>query len=97
MQEMQKFGLMQGLIPGLGRFPWSRKWQHTPVFLPGKSYGQRSLVGCRPWGHKESDMTERLSTHTWSKESHSLKNEEQNQNDILNSESIFKVIINQGI
>ena len=35
-----------------------RKWHPTPVFLPGKSHGQRSLVGYSPWGHKESDMTE---------------------------------------
>ena len=35
-----------------------RKWQPTPVFLPGESQGQRSLVGCRLWGHTESDMTE---------------------------------------
>ena len=35
-----------------------KKWQPTPVFLPGKSHGQRSLVGNSPWGHKESDMTE---------------------------------------
>ena len=41
----------QGSIPGLGRFPWRRKWQPTPVFLPGKSHGWRSLVGCSPWGH----------------------------------------------
>ena len=38
-------------------------WQPTPVFLPGKSYGQRSLVGCSPWGHKELDMTQQLSLH----------------------------------
>ena len=37
---------------------WRRKWQHTPVFLPGESHGQRSLVGCSPWGRTESDMTE---------------------------------------
>jgi len=37
------------LIPELGRFPWRRAWQPTPVFLPGKSHGQRSLAG--PWGH----------------------------------------------
>ena len=37
---------------------WRRKWQPTPVFLPGKSHGRRSLVGYSPWGHKESDMTE---------------------------------------
>ena len=39
-----------------------KKWQPTPVCLPGKSYGQRSLVGYSPQGHKESDITERLST-----------------------------------
>ena len=33
-----------------GRFPWGRKWQPTSVFLPGKSHGRRSLVGCSPWG-----------------------------------------------
>ena len=37
-----------------------RQWHPTPVLLPGKSHGQRSLVGCSPWGHKESDMTEQL-------------------------------------
>ena len=37
---------------------WRRKWQPTPVFLPGESQGLRSLVGCRLWGHPESDMTE---------------------------------------
>ena len=41
----------------------TRKWQPTAVFLPGKSCGQRSLVGCRPWDCKESDTTEQLSTH----------------------------------
>ena len=40
--------------------PWRRKWQPTPVFLPGKFHGQRSLVGYSPWGHKELDTTERL-------------------------------------
>ena len=37
---------------------WRRKWQPTPVFLPGESQGQRSLVGCRLWGRAESDTTE---------------------------------------
>ena len=41
--------------------PWRKKWQPTPVFLPEKSQGQRSLVGYSPWGHKDSDMTEWLS------------------------------------
>ena len=42
-----------------------RKWQPTPAFLPGASHGQRSLASYRPWGHKQSDTTERL-THTHS-------------------------------
>ena len=42
---------------------WRRKWQPTPVFLPGESHGWRSPVGCSPWGHSESDRTERLHFH----------------------------------
>ena len=38
--------------------PWKRKWQPTPVFLPGKSHGQRGVAGYSLWGHKESDTTE---------------------------------------
>ena len=49
----------QGLIPGSGRFPWRRKWQAIPVFLPGEFHGQRSLAGYSPWGYKESDTTKR--------------------------------------
>ena len=41
---------------------WRRQWHPTPVLLPGKSHGQRSLVDCSPWGCKEPDMTEPLST-----------------------------------
>src|SRR5574341_982028 len=40
-----------------------RQWQPTPVLLPGKSHGRRSLVGCSPWGRKELDMTEQLHFH----------------------------------
>ena len=39
---------------------WRRKWQPIPVFLPGESHGWRSLLGCSPWGHTESDMTEAI-------------------------------------
>ena len=42
---------------------WRRQWQPTPVLLPGKSHGWRSLVGCSPWGLEESDMSERLHFH----------------------------------
>ena len=47
-------------VSGAGKIPWSRKWQPTPVFSPGKFHGQRSLACCSPWGCKESDMSERL-------------------------------------
>ena len=42
------------------KIPWRRKWKPTPVLLPGESHGQRSLVGCSTWVHKESDTTELL-------------------------------------
>ena len=44
----------------MGKSPRRREWQPTPVFLPGEFHGKRSLVDYSPWGHKESDMTERL-------------------------------------
>ena len=47
-----------GSIPELGRLPWRRSWQPTPVFLPGEFHGWRSLVGYSPWGRKDSVMTE---------------------------------------
>ena len=43
--------------PWVRKIPWSRKWQPTPVFLPGKFHEQRTLVGYSPWGCKESDTT----------------------------------------
>ena len=45
------------------KIPWRRKWQPTPVLLPGESHGWRSLVGYSPWVRKESDMTERLNSN----------------------------------
>ena len=53
MQETQ-------FSPWVGKILWRRKSQPTPVLLPGKSHGQRSMVSYSPWGHKESDTTERL-------------------------------------
>ena len=43
-----------GFDPWVGKIPWRRRWQSTPVLLPGKSHGHRSLVGYSPWGRKES-------------------------------------------
>ena len=61
MQETQETHSINAWV---GKMPWSRKWQPTPVFLPGKFNGQRSLVGYSPRGCRELDPTERLSIHT---------------------------------
>ena len=50
--------------PWVGKIPWRREWQPTPVFLPGKSDGQRSLAVYSPWGCKELGTTERLNLLT---------------------------------
>ena len=47
-----------GLDPSVGKIPWRRSWQPAPVFLPGKSHGQRGLAVYSPWGRNESGMTE---------------------------------------
>ena len=52
-----------GSIPGSGRSP-GEEMATSPVFLPENVHGQRSLVGYSPWGRKELDVTEHLSTHT---------------------------------
>ena len=49
-----------GFNPWVGKIPWRRNWQPTPVLLPRKFQGWRSLVGYSPWGHKELDTTEQL-------------------------------------
>ena len=49
-----------GSIPGVGKIPWRRAWQPTPIFLPGEFHRQRKLVGYSPWGGKEVDVTEPL-------------------------------------
>ena len=56
----------RGLASWVGKVPYRKKWQPAPVFLPGKSHGQRWLVDYCPWGRKELDMTEQVSMHTFS-------------------------------
>ena len=61
LQSMGSLGVGYNWATSLSLFTfmhWRRKWQPTPVFLPGESQGQRSLVGCRLWGPTESDTTE---------------------------------------
>ena len=53
-------GWIPGLDPWVGKIPWRRKWQPTPIFWPGKCHGRRSLAGYSPWGRQESDPTEQL-------------------------------------
>ena len=48
--------------PWVGKIPWRRKWQPISVFLPGKTHGQRSLVGYSPWGSQELGMTQQLTS-----------------------------------
>ena len=56
-------GMQETQVQSLGwEDPWRRKWQPTPVFVPGESHGQRVLVGYSPRGCKESDTTEQLTT-----------------------------------
>ena len=56
-----KHGFSPWISPWMGTIPSRRKWQPTPLFLPGESQSERSLEGCSLWGRKESDVTE---THT---------------------------------
>ena len=56
-------GIRATILGGHSIMRWRRQWQPTPVLLPGKSHGRRSLVGCSPWGLEESNMTERLHFH----------------------------------
>ncbi|XP_055398444.1 uncharacterized protein LOC129624480 isoform X2 [Bubalus kerabau] len=60
--RLKKWKEMQECFKGQQKILWRRKWQPTPVFLPGKCHGQRNLVGYHPWRCKESDTTERLRT-----------------------------------
>ena len=65
LQSMGSLRLRHDWATSLSLFTflhWRRKWQPTPVFLPGESQGQGSLVGCRLWGRTESDTTKRLSS-----------------------------------
>ena len=50
--------------PSVRKIPWRRKWQPTPVFLPGEFHEQRSLVGYSPWGRRELDKTVHACMHT---------------------------------
>ena len=52
--------LNKGFDSWVGKFPWRKKWQPTPVFLPGKSHGQRSPIGYSPGARKQLDTTEPL-------------------------------------
>ena len=52
-----------GFVLWVRKIPWRRKWQPTPVFLPGEFHRQKSLVDFSPWDHKEFDATEHTGTH----------------------------------
>ena len=74
-----------GFDPWVRKVPWRRKWQPTPVFLPGKFHRQGSLVGYWPWGCKESDTTEWLITHT-----HGHTHTHTHTEEMINTEDRYK-------
>ena len=63
MNIVVQVSVLLDIYPEVELLDWRRQWQSTPVLLPGKSHGWRSLVGCSPWGREESDTTERLHCH----------------------------------
>ena len=72
---VRSLGSIPGFDPWVRKISWRRKWQPTPVLLPGKAHGWRNLVGYSPWGRKESDTTEhkspirgRQKARTWGRE-----------------------------
>ena len=77
-----------GDIRDAGSIPWRRSWQPTPVFLPGESPWTEDPGGPHPWGCKESDMTEQLSTHT--QISHL------NSSNLCNGDSVYKKSCNNS-
>ena len=81
-----------GFDPWVGKIPWRRKWQSTPVLLPGKSHGRRSLVGYSPWGCKESDTTEQLSLPFPRVKKDSLWHETSSSQSTNESKVLFKSI-----
>ena len=75
LQSMGLLGVGHDQATSLSLFTfmhWRRKWQPTPVFLPGESQGQGSLVGCRLWGHTESDTTQQQQQQQQGKNQHNL-------------------------
>ena len=60
-----RFCMKRRFNPWVRKSPWRRAWEPTPVFLPGESHGQSSLVGYSSWSLKESDTTEHACTCTW--------------------------------
>ena len=61
-KELYLQGMRPGFDPWVGKIPWRKEWQPTPIFLPGEFHRQRSLGRYSLWGHKESDITEQLTT-----------------------------------
>ena len=55
---LRRSGKRHRFDPWVGKIPWRKGWQPTPVFVPGESHEQGSLVGYSPWGRKELDMTD---------------------------------------
>ena len=81
-----------GFNPWAGNVPWRSKWQSTPVFLPGKSHGHRSLACCSPWGCKELDTSEQLNNKNMMK----LITEEYRENQLYRN-TVIKMLGNKFV
>ena len=82
--------IKHGFNPQVGKAPWRRAWQPTPVFLPGESHGQRSLASYSLQGHTESDMTQQLNHHCSPRLEESLSNYKDSAQPKERNEIIFK-------
>ena len=91
---------IRGFNPWVGKIPWRRKWQPTPIFLPGKFHGWRSLAGYSPWRCKKLDTTERtcpIHNSTTERQINQFKNEQKIWIDISpkiqNGQQIYEKIL----
>ena len=80
--SLQSKGLQHHIKWDLIKLTWRRNWQPTPVFLPGKAHGWRSLVDYSPWSRKESDMTELLHFHLLNLKAFVLRFDRKQQNSV---------------
>ena len=86
-----------GFDPWVGKIPQSRKWQPTPVFLPGKFYGQMRLAGYSPWNCKEFDSTEHTHTHHFSSSHVGMWELDHEEGSVLKNRCFWLVVLEKTL